>query len=450
MFRKIIFSYVFMNFILFSMSSYAQPTEQEFEMARAIPIADVHMHTYVKSRLSSSWYLERMDQNNVKWGGGVGDYKPGLARTLGKRYISTLGQSEFMKVFREYGAEELTNKDNVIFKKLYKKSKEKFSIGSLKGFGELHTNNRQSGIKNRRNIKTDNPMMRELYSIANRYNGFIQIHSQYDDDFRSDILKLSSDFPNTITVLSHCLPYAKVHQLRSIFKQRENVVCEFSAQGRIQKRLVGLNSIHRVYGPNGPKSDWLNFIKEFPDQIMIGSDACCGWHNSYDEIINEIRTNFLPFLGPELMAKVAYKNAVRLFHLEEPGISKVSKVIVAPLASFPENISTSEMRADEIKKLMTGMTIIGVRKSDGLPFKIELNPDMTADYEFPRKGKLTGTLQQIIGEWWTEDALFCMQLEFFSKGNEVCPRIEKTGSKLTMFTNKSGQQKWSLGKKGNF
>jgi len=33
-------------------------------------------------------------------------------------------------------------------------------------------------------------------------------------------------------------------------------------------------------------------------------------------MIDEIRTNLLPYLAPELMEKLAYKNAVALFNLK--------------------------------------------------------------------------------------------------------------------------------------
>jgi hypothetical protein len=50
---------------------------------------------------------------------------------------------------------------------------------------------------------------------------------------------------------------------------------------------------------------------------MIGTDACCGWFNSYGDMVAEIRNNLLPYLSPELMEKVAYRNAVRIFKLNE-------------------------------------------------------------------------------------------------------------------------------------
>ena len=46
---------------------------------------------------------------------------------------------------------------------------------------------------------------------------------------------------------------------------------------------------------------------------MIGSDAI---HGSYDDVIRSYRTNFLPYLKPDTMRKVAYENAQRVFKLK--------------------------------------------------------------------------------------------------------------------------------------
>jgi predicted TIM-barrel fold metal-dependent hydrolase len=59
----------------------------------------------------------------------------------------------------------------------------------------------------------------------------------------------------------------------------------------------------------------LNLFKQHPTRVMVGSDACCGWFSSYSEMIDEIRTNLLPHFEPELMEKLAYKNAVDLLGL---------------------------------------------------------------------------------------------------------------------------------------
>lgn len=119
----------------------------------------------------------------------------------------------------------------------------------------------------------------------------------------------------------------------------------------------------------------------------------------------------------------------------------------APLTSLPANISTDEMRAGEIAAFMTGMTISGNRASDGQPFTIVLNADMTANYQFARTGELSGTVERVIGKWRSEDFRFCMQLRNFNYGKELCPRIEKNGLKLTAQARRDGRLlPWSLSK----
>lgn len=297
---------------------HAQHSVESTELAKIIPIADVHMHTYFRAGPSSSAVLDQMDKNNVKWGGAVGDYRSDVADKLKERYIPAIGQIEFMEVFFSRGASALTDEENWTFKRLYKNAEEQFANGTIKGFGELHTDNHSSGPLNiRRTIRTDSPAVRKMYSIADKYNGFVQIHSQQDENFTTDILKLAADFPNSTTVLSHCLPASQPRDLANLFSQRKNIVCEMSATGSSHNKILGINRPARAFDDNGLKPVWRNLIETYSDQIMVGTDACCGWFNSYSDMVAEIRNNLLPYLSPDLMEKVAYKNAVRIFRLKE-------------------------------------------------------------------------------------------------------------------------------------
>lgn len=299
---------------LASLNLCAQPSSESVELAKTIPIADVHMHTYSRGGPSSAAFLAQMDKNHVKWGGAVGDYRDDVADQLKERYIPAVGQIEFMEVFFSRGASALTDEDNWTFKRLYKNAEERFINGTIKGFGELHTDNHASGPQNiRRTIRTDNPAIRRMYSIADKYSGFVQIHSQHGENFTTDILKLSADFPNSISVLSHCLPGSQPRDLANLFSQRKNIVCEMSATGSVHNKILGIHRPARAFDDNGLRPAWKNLIETYPDQIMIGTDACCGWFNSYSDMVVEIRKNLLPHLSPELMEKVAYKNAVRIF-----------------------------------------------------------------------------------------------------------------------------------------
>lgn len=136
---------------------------------------------------------------------------------------------------------------------------------------------------------------------------------------------------------------------------------------------------------------------------------------------------------------------VSFFLFASLGIWHFSEDSITPLTAFPENISTTDMNADDIKNFMTGMSIIGIRVTDNAPFSIKFNPNMTVTYEFAQKGELSGNIQNVTGKWRTKDKQFCFQVGFFAKGREICPEIKKTGLKLEIFTTK-GKKEWALKK----
>jgi predicted TIM-barrel fold metal-dependent hydrolase len=297
----------------------AQPSQQSLDLAKTVPIADVHMHTYKRNGPQANEFLEQMDMNGIVWGGAVGDYREDVAQLLGKRYIPAVGQAEFMQVFFSQGEAGLIDENHPVFVRFYEEADRLLAEGKAKGFGELHTDNHNSGPKNiQRHIRTDNRVMRRFYEIASKHDGFVQIHSQLDDDFVGDVLRLTADYPRVLTVLSHCLPLSRPSDLENLFNQRPNLVCELSAQGYVHNKLAGIKRLPRVHTENGIKDRWKRLIEKFPDRVMVGTDACCGWFSSYSDMVKEIRNNLLPSLEPEVMEKVAYKNAVRLFQLTPP------------------------------------------------------------------------------------------------------------------------------------
>jgi len=318
LFKKIL-SMVFLTPLLQPNLAFPQHSPQSAELAKTILIADVQMHIDYSAGDQPNFYLEQMNRNNVQWAGAVGSYLPNTTLALGNRYIPTIGQGEFFTVFRNSGSSGLTNIDDPAFQRLFRNAENGFLAKRIKGFGELHTDNHSSGAPIiRRHIRTDNPVMRQIYSIANKSGGFVQIHAQMDNSFEKDILNLSADFPNTTTILSHCLSTDDADDLRVLFKQRSNIVCELSSGGPMHKQLsLGyMPSMGNVFSSTELKKDWKKLIEEYPNQVMIGSDNCCGLENQYDELIAELRSGVLQNLSPDIMEKVAHKNAVRIFGLK--------------------------------------------------------------------------------------------------------------------------------------
>jgi predicted TIM-barrel fold metal-dependent hydrolase len=308
---------LFISLLIFSSWGYAQSNSQSIELAKIVPIADVHMHTYRQNPRSAKWWHEMMDANGVMWGGAVGDYREDVQAELGNRYIPAVGQPEFFRVFFKDGRSGLTDPENETFKDLYARSEILFKEGKIKGFGEFHTDNHSSGAPRiRRSIRTDNPAMRKFYEIANRYGGFVQIHAEFDGDFEKDILNLSTDYPNTTTVLSHCLSTKNADQVARILSKQKNIVCELSSLGAIHVNRLNIPRSPHAFDSGGLYSNWIKFIEAYPDQVLLGSDPCCGLDASYSAIIGELRSSVLPYLKPEIIEKVAYKNAVRIFSLK--------------------------------------------------------------------------------------------------------------------------------------
>ena len=292
---------------------YANSTNQEF--AKSVPIVDMHMHLFGKRPI---FYKELMDRNGVKWGGGVGgsifDDQEGVSALLGPRYIKTLGQKEFSKVFFQQGVEGLSNLDNEDFKELFKQAEEEFKTGKAYGFGEIHGNNRRTpgggNQKFARKISLLSPVITKMFVIANQYEKFIQLHIEGDEDTLSELTTQMTQFPNVKVILSHCLPYSSPETLRTLFDKNKNLYCEISAGGPVHK-------IMRIFNTSGISPRYEQLILNYSERFFLGTDPCCGLDNLYDEMIQELRVNFLEKLPTNVAERIAYKNAQKVLQLKE-------------------------------------------------------------------------------------------------------------------------------------
>jgi hypothetical protein len=65
------------------------------------------------------------------------------------------------------------------------------------------------------------------------------------------------------------MPVGSPDDMRRIFKEAPNVMCEISGATHI-------HGIPRIVKPAGMNSRWLELIEDFPDRVMLGTDPCCG------------------------------------------------------------------------------------------------------------------------------------------------------------------------------
>ncbi|MRD56421.1 amidohydrolase family protein [Betaproteobacteria bacterium LSUCC0115] len=301
-------------FLLLEVACAAEPTDVTRELARTVPLADFHMHVYGVKGSTPSNILRFMKENNVQWGGGVGHYQAEMQDELGPRYIAAIGSRAWAQVFRTRAASGLQILDQSAFDDLFAQAEQLFKEGKLKGFGEIHVKNKQKFDPSfERSIPLDSPVINKMYELANRYGGFVQIHSMggifggYDE-----VSVMAERYPKALTILSHCLPATPPHLIGKLLDKHPNVACELSAQGLVHMPPpVG----GRVFNRDGLRAEWANVIERHPTRFFVGTDPCCGLEDKYGEMIAEIRQNLLPYLTPNTLRRVAYQNAVERFGL---------------------------------------------------------------------------------------------------------------------------------------
>ena len=293
------------------------PTDETRELAKSIPLADLHMHVYGYVGSTPPIFLRYMEQQNVRWGGGVGSYQTELQEKLGPRYIAAIGNEAWYDVFKRRGGSGLSILDQSAFNELFRTAEQLFKDGKLKGFGEIHVKNKLKFDPSfERSIPLDSPVINKMYELASQYGGFVQIHSMggifggYDE-----ISVMAERYPKALTILSHCLPATPPHLLGRLFDKHPNVVCEISAQGSVHGVMRGEG---RIFTRNGVRPEWAEVIERHPTRFLVGTDPCCGLDRRYGEMVEEIRRDFLPYLTPSTLRRVAHENAVERFNLPNP------------------------------------------------------------------------------------------------------------------------------------
>lgn len=287
------------------------PRPESEALAQSVPIADVHMHFDI-GRQSVGQMLQLMKDNNVRWGGGVGDYTGDMQAALGANYLPAIGQAEFTKVLMSSGEQGLQNIDHPVFVQFFKEAESLMAASKARGFGEIHISNRKNvppGDPFGRMIPLDSPVVRKMYEVADLYRGFVQIHYSKDANTVDEIVKMATRYPKSLTIVSHCLPNGIPDDLRKIFDAAPNVMCELSG-------ATDIHGVKRIVLSEGINSRWLQLIEDYPDRIMMGTDPCCGLMKSYGAIVQLMRTRALAAMKPETLEKVAYKNAMRVFGLQ--------------------------------------------------------------------------------------------------------------------------------------
>lgn len=313
---------VFITFAAIAFSALADQVDASKKLAQEVPIADVHRH--VQRWVSPQLLQQEMEKNNVKWSGAVGapfgpfDTSP-YAQLLKDKYIRTAGQVELSDIYAKYGAEGLTDINVQTYQDLLASADMLFASKQIKGFGELILNNKMSNpsVQFRRKVKIDSAPIHSIFAIADKYKGFVQIHSEDDPDSVDEIKVLARTYKNTSLILSHCLFTSDVELIRNLLANSSNIYCEMSA--RSTSHFINPESARAkeftVYTEDSVNSAWVKLIEQFPTRFMVGTDTYNPKVN-FEKNIREIRGGLLSGLKPATIELVAYKNAVRVMGLE--------------------------------------------------------------------------------------------------------------------------------------
>ncbi len=300
------------------LSGNAQTDVSRADLAASIPIADVHMHLY--RGLQPTELQTIMDRNRVYWGGGVGPVGPGydpqdFKQLLGERYFPAGAQAEQYEIHDKGGENALQDKDSPTFKALALKLEGQFQRKEISGIGELILNNHRSSFMPsfRRKVPIDGEAFQVLYELANKYQGYVQIHMDDDRDSIRELKSVAQKYPDVPFILSHCMTRSSAKLAREVLEQHPNLYCETSYRSTARNDFPGFRP-YVIHDAESVREEWLELIEAMPDRFMVGSDIYTK-DVSYDRVISAIRTGLLANLSEQALRKLAHENAVRIFKL---------------------------------------------------------------------------------------------------------------------------------------
>jgi hypothetical protein len=286
------------------------------------PIADLHFHAML---FMTTYELERrMDKHNLKWVGGAGAIgkrgTPYQAKdqeylnALGNRYVWAVGQGEINMLAKKNGTSILEGSIGYSLQSALDKIDRRLSNGA-KGIGEIHVNTTNSASNEflRRKLIADSPLMQSLWGLSIKHNVPMMIHMEADQDSMEQLQSLVESDRSGTMVLGHCGKNANANQIRTFLEGNDNVYCNLAFRSPPQSYAYNPNNI---YDSCTLKSEWKDLIEDHPDRFMVGIDDIHSWEK-FDKVAENIRSGLLANLRPDVAEKVAYKNAVKVYALEE-------------------------------------------------------------------------------------------------------------------------------------
>jgi hypothetical protein len=293
--------------------------------ASTLMIVDVHRH--VQRWVSPSQLQAEMKELNIGWAGGVGapygpwDTQP-YTQLLGNRYIATAGQVALTDIYRRKGVKGIEDASLPEYGLLIEEANRLFAAKQIKGLGELILNNQNSNPNSafQRKAKIDSPAIIQLFEVAKRWEGFVNIHAEDDPGSVQELENIAAAYPSVPIILAHCLFTSKIPLIDRLLSKYPNMYCELSARNEsmynnqfAKQHAERLDWI--VFDDKKLRQNWKELIEKHPTRFMVGTDTFNSWVD-VKKAVRQIRSGLLQNLSPETAKLVASENAIRVMKLE--------------------------------------------------------------------------------------------------------------------------------------
>ena len=200
------------------------------------------------------------------------------------------------------------------------------------GIGEVglrHFNKRRDGTQHVVTMSLDHELVHEILSIANTYSVPIVFHIETNNkdvgidrtpEISAWYRRICARYPSARLIASHT-GMMSPSNLAKIFQACPNVFADFKVL-HTDGALFGFSKLFAVNDSyDGFLGHWAQLFKNYPERIIFGSDwkdqRRRGYANyDYGEHIAMVRRMIGSF-PVNIQEKIAYKNAMRVFNLQE-------------------------------------------------------------------------------------------------------------------------------------
>lgn len=305
-----------------------------------LPIADAHFH--LMRFMTPEDLKARMEKNNVRWvvssgaQGGPGLPSPAVRdaqalERIGPNFLPAVGASDIYVAERDVGVAFYDGEATAPRRQAVLDVIDNAFKSGRPVLPETFPNaeNSSADPMRRRRLATDGPFFKALYDVATRNGRPLVMHLEWHPESMRQLESLLATQPKGVLVLQHCGKTTRAAQIRPVLEKYPQVFCDLAfrspPQSTNESRTDPNRTIfwHSVFG-GGIKPDWRSLIEDFPDRFMVAIDDVHSW-SEYDDVVVAIRKGLLPQLKPETAEKLAYRNAVRVFQLDESGSAAPAK-----------------------------------------------------------------------------------------------------------------------------